>query len=92
MLLIRCPWCDERAQLEFTYGGDAAARPADPQGQYDRSWFDYLYLRDNPRGLHRELWQHTAGCRQWFVVERDTATHAIARTEPVAAPARDQIA
>ncbi len=26
----------------------------------DEEWYDYVYLRDNPRGPHRELWQHHA--------------------------------
>ena len=26
MLLIPCPWCGERNQVEFTYGGDATVR------------------------------------------------------------------
>jgi hypothetical protein len=26
-------------------------------------WHDYVYLRDNPAGPHRELWQHVSGCR-----------------------------
>ena len=31
-------------------------------------------MRKNPRGLHREQWDHAAGCRRWFNVERDTVT------------------
>ncbi len=41
---------------------------------------DYVYLRDNPAGAHRELWYHGAGCRSWLVVARDTRTHQIARS------------
>ncbi len=43
-------------------------------------WHDYVYLRDNPAGPHRELWQHVSGCRAWLVVTRDTRTHEIARS------------
>jgi heterotetrameric sarcosine oxidase delta subunit len=76
MMLIPCPWCGPRAQVEFAYGGDATVqRPAD--GATADAQFAYVYLRDNPAGPHRELWQHSAGCRQWFVVERDTRTHRI---------------
>ena len=39
-----------------------------------REWRDYLYLRDNTRGWVTERWYHRAGCRQFFVVERDTVT------------------
>jgi methylglutamate dehydrogenase subunit B len=81
MLLIPCPHCGPRSHIEFTYGGDAIVRrPADEAPL--AAWVDYVYLRDNPRGPHREYWQHTQGCRAFIVVERDTATHAIARAEP----------
>ena len=31
MLLIPCPWCGPRDEIEFHYGGEAhIARPADP--------------------------------------------------------------
>ena len=30
-------------------------------------------MRENRRGHHREQWCHAAGCRRWFIVERDTA-------------------
>jgi heterotetrameric sarcosine oxidase delta subunit len=76
MLLIPCPWCGARSQVEFTYGGDASVRrPAEEASQAD--WFDYVYVRDNPAGPHDELWYHGAGCRRWFKVRRDTRTHDI---------------
>jgi len=78
MLLITCPWCGERAQTEFSYGGDATQdRPADPNAVSDREWTDWIYLRDNPRGPHVEYWQHSAGCRRWLKVQRDTYTYEI---------------
>ena len=76
MLLIPCPWCGPRNQIEYTYGGDATLkRPA--MNDDTSAWFDYMYLRDNLRGPHDELWLHSAGCRQWFKVRRDTRTHDI---------------
>ena len=82
MLLITCPYCGPRAQIEFSYGGDASAqRPADPEKVPLDAWLDYVYLRDNPRGPHWELWQHSAGCRSWLRVQRDTLTHEILATE-----------
>lgn len=78
MLLIKCPWCGDRAQIEFSYGGDAlVSRPNDPESVSAEDWCDYVYLRDNPRGAHTEYWQHVAGCRRWFKVRRDTLSHAI---------------
>ena len=78
MLLIDCPHCGPRADIEFSYGGDATVeRPRDPDAVSLDQWSDYVYLRDNPRGPHSEWWQHTAGCRRWIKVRRDTATHAM---------------
>ena len=39
MLLIDCPWCGPRDEIEFSYGGEAhRARPADPQLLTDAEW------------------------------------------------------
>jgi heterotetrameric sarcosine oxidase delta subunit len=78
MMLIPCPYCGPRNVTEFTYAGDAhASRPADAPGASDAQWADYVYFRDNPRGDHDELWQHTAGCRQWIEVRRNTLSHDV---------------
>ena len=55
------------------------------------SWFDYVYLRENPRGGYEEYWHHTAGCRRWLVVCRDTVTHEV-RASRDAAAAKGQAA
>ena len=77
MLIIDCPLCGERPYTEYRYGGDAGkSRP--PHGSCDaRLWHDYLFLFDNPKGPHREFWQHVHGCRQWLIVVRDTATNTV---------------
>ena len=77
---IPCCYCGERGNEEFAYLGDATlARPqadaADDAGQ--KQWADYVYLRNNPAGVHRELWHHVAGCRAWLVVTRNVRTHEI---------------
>ena len=78
MLLITCPWCGPRAETEFTCGGEAdIARPPNPENLSDEAWADYLFMRRNPRGLQREQWHHSFGCRRWFVVERDTVTYEL---------------
>ena len=41
------------------------------------AFYEYQYLRDNPAGLHEELWFHEQGDRSWLVVTRDTTTHEI---------------
>jgi methylglutamate dehydrogenase subunit B len=76
MLLISCPHCGPRDEAEFIYGGDATLRRPG-EGEPDSAWMEYIFLRDNPRGRHRELWWHSLGCQRWLVVERDTVTHEI---------------
>jgi sarcosine oxidase subunit delta len=74
--LIHCPHCGVRPREEFTIRGDASVlRPL--ASESERVWSDYVYLRDNPMGRHKELWQHTAGCRRFLVVERDTVSHEV---------------
>jgi sarcosine oxidase subunit delta len=81
MLLIACPWCGVRPELEFSYGGEAhIARPADPASVSDADWTTYLHMRGNPKGMHRERWRHTHGCARFFNAVRDTATDTITAT------------
>jgi heterotetrameric sarcosine oxidase delta subunit len=76
MLLIECPWCGPRDEIEFRYGGEAGiAFPADSEAATDQEWASFLFLRDNPKGAFRERWVHVAGCRRWFDATRDTVTH-----------------
>ena len=83
-MLIPCPHCGPRIHDEFTYLGDATVRRPDPaEAGAERAFCDYVYIRDNPAGAHRELWFHAAGCHEWLVVERDTRTHAIAGARSV---------
>ncbi len=83
MLLIKCPWCGERDMVEFAHGGDATkVYPKDPDAATAAEWHAFVYLRDNPRGVHDEHWHHIAGCRQWLKVRRDTTTHDILTTAP----------
>ena len=81
MLLIDCPWCGPRDESEFSYGGEAhIQRPLEPEQLPDPAWADYLFMRTNPCGWHREQWVHSHGCRRWFNVERNTATYEIRRS------------
>lgn len=80
MLRIPCPHCGLRDYTEFHYAGDATKpRPAHGTGDL-RAWHDYVFLFDNPKGMHLEYWQHVEGCRQWLVLERDTATNTVGRS------------
>jgi heterotetrameric sarcosine oxidase delta subunit len=76
-MLIPCPYCGDRDAGEFEYGGDATVRRPSAPNATPEDWYRYLYCRDNPRGLHTEYWQHTHGCRSWFVVRRDTLSHEL---------------
>jgi sarcosine oxidase subunit delta len=75
MLLVPCPFCGERPEVEFRYAGPAhierAQRPADVS---DEDWANFLYLRDNPKGLHFERWRHIHGCGRFFNAARDTVS------------------
>jgi sarcosine oxidase subunit delta len=75
MLLIPCPYCGERPELEFQYGGEAhVARAKDPSTESDEAWGAFLYARSNPKGLHAERWRHVHGCGRFFNALRDTAS------------------
>lgn len=81
MLLIRCPWCGPRDEVEFGYGGQAhVPYPADPEALTDAQWARFLFYRGNPKGELAERWCHTAGCRRWFNAVRDTVSHDISAT------------
>lgn len=77
MLRIPCPVCGPRDHAEFDYEGDATV-PYPALDAPREAWFEAVFLRENPRGPHRELWRHAQGCGCWIEVERDTLTHEIA--------------
>ena len=75
MLLITCPHCGPRPELEFVHGGEAhIARPTQPEALNAEEWTEYLYMRANPTGLHAERWRHLHGCARFFNALRDTTT------------------
>jgi heterotetrameric sarcosine oxidase delta subunit len=41
------------------------------------NWINYVFMRNNPRGIHVEHWQHSSGCRAFLKITRDTVTHEI---------------
>ena len=76
MLRIKCPFCGERDETEFHYGGEAhIVRPHDPDALTDQEWGDYVFFRTNVKGAHKERWVHSDGCRKWFNAVRDTVTN-----------------
>lgn len=87
MLLLDCPYCGPRAEIEFRYGGEShIQRPGPHHAVSDAQWADYLFNRKNPKGVHRERWFHAGGCRRWFNVARDTVSHAVLATYAMTQP------
>ena len=77
-MLIPCPWCGDREDIEFKYGGAAqVAYPTDSESADDSHWARYVFYRPNPKGTMAERWVHTAGCRRWFNLLRDTVSDRI---------------
>ncbi|MBU2963021.1 sarcosine oxidase subunit delta [Citreicella sp. C3M06] len=82
-MLIPHPLLGLRDAQEFTYLGDASLlnRPDTGTDADPEAFFAYTHLRDNPAGVHRELWFHEQGDRSWLVVTRNTLTHEILGAE-----------
>ncbi len=85
MLRITCPWCGTRDELEFSFGGEAHRTRPTPDAS-DAEWSDYLFNKENPKGIHYERWMHRYGCGRWFNVARDTVTHEIHAVYKMDAP------
>ncbi|WP_295560235.1 sarcosine oxidase subunit delta [uncultured Sphingomonas sp.] len=84
MLLITCPYCGQRPQLEFSYAGEAHIdRPVRPADLNDEDWTTYLYTRSNPKGAHAERWRHLHGCGRFFNAIRDTRSDVFLATYKV---------
>lgn len=84
MLKIDCPFCGKRDETEFRCGGQSHIQRPGPHSEVtDARWAEYLFMRENPKGVHYERWLHAAGCRQWFNVARSTVTHEIFAVYPM---------
>ena len=90
MLLIPCPFCGDRPENEFRYGGEAhIVRPADPAAVDDAAWAEFLAMRRNPKGRHAERWRHIHGCGRFFNLLRDTVSDRILVAYKVGQPRPD---
>lgn len=89
-MLIPHPLLGLRDAQEFTYLGDARLmdRPDPSQDNVEAAFYEYVYLRDNPAGVHRELWFHEQGDWSWLIVTRNTITHEILGAELATGAAR----
>jgi len=92
-MLINHPLLGPRDAAEFVYLGDASllARPDPASPTAMLEFHDYMHLRNNPAGLHRELWYHESGDRSWLIVTRDTLTHEISDVQLARDVARERL-
>ena len=91
MLLIPCPWCGPRPEIEFRHAGEANLARRGGEGMTDREWGDYLYARDNTKGRTFERWRHVHGCGCFFNAERDTVTDRISATTKPGEPKPSEV-
>ena len=90
MLLIDCPYCGVRPELEFALRRPGACRApgrSPPRAATSRRGRDFLYMRENTKGVHAERWRHTHGCGRFFNALRDTTTDHFLATYRVGEPA-----
>ncbi len=74
MLILKCPYCGVMAdETELSPGGQAHLLRHGP-GSTDEEFESYLFLRNNPKGVHFERWRHAHGCGKWFHAARCTMT------------------
>ncbi|SEN62806.1 sarcosine oxidase subunit delta [Palleronia pelagia] len=74
MLTLQCPYCGVQCdETELTAGGEAHLTRHGPGSDAD-TFEQYLFLRENPRGVHFERWRHAHGCGKWFHAARSTTT------------------
>ena len=91
MLVLNCPYClIDACETELSPGGEAHLKRQGP-GSTDDEMQDYLFTKENPKGVHLERWRHAYGCGKWFHAARDTATMEVFGTYPaqVSAPPDD---
>ncbi len=82
MLTLQCPYCGVQCdETELSPGGEAHLTRFGP-GSDDTEFEQYLFLRENPRGVHFERWRHAYGCGKWFHAARCTMTLEVFGTYP----------
>ena len=74
MLILECPYCGIKGEeTEFHAGGEAHLKRFGP-GSSDEDFETYLFMRENPKGVHLARWRHANGCGKWFHAARCTMT------------------
>lgn len=83
MQIFPCPFCGPRDETEFHYRGEAGI-PRPEGGEVSaEAWAGYLYMRRNAKGGTSEIWVHLA-CGEYFAMARDSLSHEVLETRPVA--------
>ncbi|MAM61140.1 sarcosine oxidase subunit delta [Maritimibacter sp. UBA3975] len=86
MLILTCPYCGVEAdETELAPGGEAHLK-RETVGASDEAFEDYLFRRENPKGVHFERWRHAYGCGKWFLAARHTVTLEVYGTYPAQTP------
>lgn len=76
MQKINCPYCGVRSEEEFKFGGPAhLEHPTPAETVSDSEWAEYLFMRDNVKGISLERWGHIHGCGEWFNLIRNSVSH-----------------
>jgi len=74
MLILHCPNCGVDAdETDLHAEGEAHLNRFGP-GSTDEDFEGYLFVRQNPKGVHFERWRHVYGCGKYFHAARCTAT------------------
>ncbi|MFD1343106.1 sarcosine oxidase subunit delta [Litorisediminicola beolgyonensis] len=82
MLILTCPYCGVAAdETELHPGGEAHLTREGPESG-EEAFHDYLFLRQNPKGVHFERWRHSHGCGKWFHAARCTVSLEVFGTYP----------
>ena len=67
MLILTCPCCGITGEeTEFHGGGEAHLKRYGP-GASDQDFEGYLFMRENPKGVHFERWRHVNGAVSGFM-------------------------
>jgi len=73
VLLIPCPYCGERDESEFDYGGRTVDLPELNASSVE--WHKALHLHEVDKNFIDEDWFHTVGCESWIRLKRNPDSH-----------------
>ncbi|MFN3661711.1 sarcosine oxidase subunit delta [Yoonia sp.] len=82
MLILHCPCCYTDADETDLHAGGQAHLKRHATGSTDDQFEEYMFMRENPKGVHFERWRHVYGCGKWFLAARCTATLEVFGTYP----------